>query len=119
MPFLLVFSSALRASAFTHKTRTVSFSGASLRITSKESAAQETNTASLAIPWPELPPIAPTAKPLFLVRHGEVINPGGDRPVAYGAMDVPLSPLGEGEARAAAQFLQQYDLQHIACSPLT
>jgi broad specificity phosphatase PhoE len=33
-------------------------------------------------------------------------------------MDVPLSPLGEDEARAAAQFLQQYDLQHIACSPL-
>ena len=119
MTFLLVFSSALRASAFTHKTRTVSFSGASLSITSKESAAQEINTASSVIPWPELPPIAPTAKPLFLVRHGEVINPGGDRPVVYGAMDVPLSPLGEGEARAAAQFLQQYDLQHIACSPLT
>jgi hypothetical protein len=33
-------------------------------------------------------------------------------------MDVPLSPLGEEEARAAAQFLQQYDLQHIACGPL-
>ena len=110
----------LRASAFTHKTRTVSFSCASLCIvTSKESAAQEINTASSAIPWPELPPIAPTAKPLFLVRHGEVINPGRDRPVFYGAMDVPLSPLGEGEARAAAQFLQQYDLQKIACSPLT
>jgi probable phosphoglycerate mutase len=88
-------------------------------MTSKESAAQETNTASSAIPWPELPPIAPTAKRLFLVRHGEVINPGGDRPVFYGAMDVSLSPLGEEEARAAAQFLQQHDLQHVACSPLT
>jgi hypothetical protein len=114
--FLLVFSSVLRASAFTHKTRTLSFSGASHNF--KRICGSGKQPASSAIPWPELPPIAPTAMPLFLVRHGEVINPGGDRPVVFGAMDVPVSPLGEGDARAAAQFLQQYNLQHIACSPL-
>ena len=52
---------------------------------------------------PVLPPIPPTSKRLFLVRHGEVINPGGNRPVYYGALDVPLSPLGEAEAQAAAE----------------
>jgi broad specificity phosphatase PhoE len=88
-------------------------------MTSTESAAQETETNSTVIPGPELPPIAPTTKRLFLVRHGEVINPGGVLPVYYGAMDVPLSPLGEKEARAAAQYLQQFDLQHVASSPLS
>lgn len=67
----------------------------------------------------ELPPISPTAKRLFLVRHGEVINPGGvDRPVYYGNQDIDLSPLGKLEAIAAAEFLQQYPLQHVASSPL-
>jgi len=82
-----------------------------------------TTTASQAsttiLPGPELPPLAPTAKRLFLVRHGEVINPGGDRPVYYGAMDVPLSPLGEREAEAAAQYLQQFELSHVFSSPLS
>lgn len=68
---------------------------------------------------PPLPDLAPTAKRLFLVRHGEVINPGGDRAVYYGCMDVPLSPLGEDEAVAAAQYLQQFNLQYVACSPLS
>ena len=68
---------------------------------------------------PPLPDLTPTAKRLFLVRHGEVINPGGDRAVYYGCMDVPLSPLGEDEAVAAAQYLQQFNLQHVACSPLS
>jgi len=71
------------------------------------------------ITGPELPPIPPMSKRLFLVRHGAVINPGGDRPVYYGAMDVSLSPLGEWEAQAAAQYLQQFDLQHVAASPLS
>jgi broad specificity phosphatase PhoE len=71
------------------------------------------------ITGPELPPIPHRSKRLFLVRHGAVINPGGDRPVYYGAMDVPLSPLGEWEAQAAAQYLQQFDLQHVASSPLS
>ena len=67
---------------------------------------------------PILPPLSPTAKRLFLVRHGEVVNPGGDRAVFYGCMDVPLSPLGEQEATAAAVYLSQYDLSHVFCSPL-
>jgi Histidine phosphatase superfamily (branch 1) len=118
LPFLLA-SSALRASTFTHNTRAISFSRVSRSMTSTESAAQETETNSTVIPGPELPPIAPTTKRLFLVRHGEVINPGGVLPVYYGAMDVPLSPLGEKEARVAAQYLQQFDLQHVASSPLS
>ena len=48
---------------------------------------------------PQLPPIAPMSKRLFWIRHGEVINPGGDRDVFYGSMDVPLSALGEIEAK--------------------
>lgn len=67
----------------------------------------------------ELPPVPSTSKRLFLVRHGEVINPGGDRPVYYGALDVPLSPLGEMEAAAAGSYLKQFDMQHVASSPLS
>jgi len=67
---------------------------------------------------PELPPISATAKRLFLVRHGEVIPPGGVHGVLYGAMDVSLSPLGEAEADAAAQYLGQFDLERVASSPL-
>jgi hypothetical protein len=48
---------------------------------------------------PSLPPVPPSSKRLFMVRHGEVINPGGDRPVYYGCQDVELSPLGELEAK--------------------
>jgi broad specificity phosphatase PhoE len=58
-------------------------------------------------------------KRLFMVRHGEVINPGGDRPVYYGAMDVSLSPLGELEAIEAASYLSRFRLQHVASSPLS
>jgi ribonuclease H / adenosylcobalamin/alpha-ribazole phosphatase len=68
---------------------------------------------------PVLPPLAPTAKRLFLVRHGEVINPGGDRTVFYGGMDVPLSPLGEMEAQAAAVYLSQFDIARVFSSPLS
>jgi broad specificity phosphatase PhoE len=68
---------------------------------------------------PALPPLAPTAKRLFLVRHGEVINPGGDRTVFYGGMDVPLSPLGEQEAQAAADYLSQFDIARVFSSPLS
>ena len=67
---------------------------------------------------PELPPIGDSIRRLFLVRHGEVINPGGDRPVYYGAMDVSLSSLGEAEAIAAARYLQYYDLDFVVSSPL-
>lgn len=58
-------------------------------------------------------------KRLFMVRHGEVINPGGDRPVYYGSMDVSLSPLGEREAIEAASYLSRFPLQHVAASPLS
>lgn len=44
---------------------------------------------------------------------------GGDRPVYYGALDVSLSPLGEAEAKAAALYLQQYDLEFVVSSPLS
>lgn len=67
---------------------------------------------------PTLPPIAETSKRLFLVRHGEVIPPGGTHGVFYGALDVPLSPLGKLEAKAAATYLQQFDLEYVASSPL-
>ena len=60
-----------------------------------------------------------SCKRLFMVRHGEVINPGGDRAVYYGAMDVPLSLLGELEAIEAAAYLSKFNLQHIASSPLS
>jgi len=68
---------------------------------------------------PSLPDVSPTSKRLFLVRHGEVINPGGDKAVYYGAMDVPLSTLGKMEAKAAGMFLSHFTLQHIASSPLS
>ena len=68
---------------------------------------------------PALPALPATAKRMFLVRHGEVINPGGDRNVYYGAMDVSLSKLGEQEASAAGVYLSQFDLAHVFCSPLS
>ena len=65
-----------------------------------------------------MPSLEDTTKRLFLVRHGEVINPGGDRPVYYGAQDVSLSPLGEDEAVAAGAYLSQFALSHVFCSQL-
>eukprot|EP00980_Cylindrotheca_fusiformis_P023163 scaffold10199_cov146-Cylindrotheca_fusiformis.AAC.20 len=76
------------------------------------------SSSTTSIEGPSLPDLRPTSRRLFLVRHGEVINPGGDRPVYYGAMDVPLSELGEAEARAAGEYLQQFDLEYVVCSPL-
>ncbi|KAL3788416.1 hypothetical protein ACHAW5_001028 [Stephanodiscus triporus] len=68
---------------------------------------------------PLLDPVPDGFKRLFMVRHGEVINPGGDRAVYYGAMDVSLSPLGEVEAIEAASYLSRFHLQHVASSPLS
>jgi hypothetical protein len=53
------------------------------------------------------------------MSHEDIINPGGDKPIVHGAMDMLLCPLSEEEARAALQVLQQYVLQHIVCSLLT
>jgi broad specificity phosphatase PhoE len=71
------------------------------------------------ISGPTIPDVGPTAKRLFLVRHGEVINPGGDKAVYYGAMDVSLSELGEREAQAAGEYLSQFALSKVFSSPLT
>jgi ribonuclease H / adenosylcobalamin/alpha-ribazole phosphatase len=66
-----------------------------------------------------VPAVSSTAKRIFWVRHGEVINPGGDRAVYYGAMDVPLSPLGQQEAQAAAEYLSQHRLASVYSSNLS
>ena len=96
------------------KTRILAFRGAASEIAADAEMFSEEHGDT-----PSLPPVPATAKRLFLVRHGEVINPGGDKPVYYGALDVPLSSLGEDEAQAAAKYLERFDLQHVAASPLT
>lgn len=78
-----------------------SSSTSSSESSSSSSSSTGSTIMSVNIEGPELPPIPSTVKRLFMVRHGEVINPGGDRPVYYGAMDVSLSPLGEDEARVS------------------
>ena len=93
-----------------------------LNLSSSSSSSDGDSTQTLdSTQKPDLPPIGPSTKRLFLVRHGEVINPGGDRPVYYGAMDVPLSPLGEQEAQAAAMYLQEFasDIDLVVSSPLS
>jgi broad specificity phosphatase PhoE len=87
--------------------------------TSTRAQSQEPD-ASRVPSGPKLPPLEPTTKRLFLVRHGEVINPGGDgRAVYYGAMDVPLSELGKQEALAAANYLAQFEIEYVVSSPLS
>ena len=76
------------------------------------------STTTNMIDGPTLPAQDTTTKRLFMLRHGEVINPGGDRPVFYGSQDVSLSDLGKLEAQAAAAYLQQFSLDAVFCSPL-
>jgi probable phosphoglycerate mutase len=84
------------------------------------SSSSSSDTSGKIIVGPELPPVKESSKRLFLVRHGEVINPGGDRAVYYGAMDVPLSSLGEAEATAAALYLEGFDgIDYVIASPLS
>lgn len=92
------------------------FSSSSTTTTTTTSSSSPMTTTT--VQGPPLPSQDTTTKRLFLVRHGEVINPGGDRPVFYGSQDVPLSKLGQQEAQAAAAYLQQYQLSHFFCSPL-
>ena len=66
-----------------------------------------------------LPSLSPHLRRLYLVRHGEVIPPGGVHGVHYGDMDVPLSDLGKMEAKAAAKFLEGYDIKGVFSSPLS
>lgn len=82
------------------------------------SSSGSSSSSTTVIKGPPLPTQDTTTKRLFLVRHGEVINPGGDRPVFYGSQDVSLSPLGEKEAQAAAAYLGQHELSAIFASPL-
>jgi len=81
-------------------------------------SSSSSSTPSSVLAGPGLPPVPASAKRIFLVRHGEVIPPGGVHGVFYGAMDVPLSPLGEEEAVAAGMYLEQFDLEYVASSPL-
>ncbi len=54
---------------------------------------------------------------LFLIRHGAVVPPSPG--VYYGGTEVPLSPRGEAEARAAARLLAGVELEAVYCSPLS
>jgi broad specificity phosphatase PhoE len=78
-----------------------------------------TSNGSVDSAEPSLSTIAATAKRLYLVRHGEVINPGGERAVFYGSMDVSLSKLGELEAQAAGEYLSHFKLSKVFSSPLS
>lgn len=89
----------------------------STRLSSSSSSSSSPSRLALTAP-PFLPAQDVATKRLFLVRHGEVINPGGDRPVFYGALDVPLSILGQQEAQAAAAYLQSFPLAAVYASPL-
>jgi broad specificity phosphatase PhoE len=60
-------------------------------------------------------PSAPTR--VFLLRHGEVDPAWSGR--IYGALDVPLSPGGEREARRAAERLAGIELAAVISSGLT
>eukprot|EP00520_Triparma_pacifica_P010549 CAMPEP_0118647922 /NCGR_PEP_ID=MMETSP0785-20121206/8871_1 /TAXON_ID=91992 /ORGANISM="Bolidomonas pacifica, Strain CCMP 1866" /LENGTH=228 /DNA_ID=CAMNT_0006540061 /DNA_START=102 /DNA_END=788 /DNA_ORIENTATION=- len=66
-----------------------------------------------------IPSLSPHIRRLYLVRHGEVIPPGGVHGVHYGDMDVPLSDLGKLEAKAAAQFLSKEEMKGVWSSPLS
>ena len=79
---------------------------------STSSETSDLDDISVSLAGPELPPVPPTAKRIFMVRHGEVINPGGDKPVYYGCQDVKLSPLGELEAkvRNMTKVVRKYHL---------
>lgn len=61
---------------------------------------------------PSIPPLSKTAKRVYWIRHGEVINPGAaqNKSVFYGSMDVSLSSFGQQEAIAAGKFLSQRDV---------
>lgn len=68
---------------------------------------------------PIIPSIPNNAKRIFWIRHGEVINPGGNKDVYYGAQDVELSELGKLEAKEAGIYLQQYQLSNVYSSTLS
>jgi broad specificity phosphatase PhoE len=58
----------------------------------------------------------PVKTVVHLVRHGEVHNPDG---VLYGRLPgFRLSDRGQKQALVVAEFLQDKDIVHVACSPL-
>lgn len=71
------------------------------------------------IEGPSIPSISSNTKRIFWVRHGEVINPGGDQFVHYGSLDVELSPLGKEEAKVAGMYLKQIHLSNVYSSQLS
>lgn len=71
--------------------------------------------------FPGDPPREPAPGPksgvrVWLVRHGEVDKAFAEH--AYGSRDVPLSPRGEEQTRAAAEALAADEIQRIVTSPL-
>ena len=99
-----------RSLAFHPTSKSFSKHSTVLYSSTSSSSSESTGSSTIVgadIEGPELPPIPSTVKRLFMVRHGEVINPGGDRPVYYGAMDVSLSPLGEDEARVRKEATEK------------
>ena len=114
----MLLSTSVRAFGVSTKRATRTLSSSSRLFTGPSDNDDVSSATTLILNGPIIPEQSPNAKRLFLVRHGEVINPGGDRPVYYGAMDVPLSPLGEQEAQMAAIYLQQFELSHVFASPL-
>lgn len=56
------------------------------------------------------------ASSFLFLRHGRTALNAEDR--VQGAMDIPLDPIGEAEAQAAAETLAGQDIAAIWCSPL-
>lgn len=52
---------------------------------------------------------------IFLVRHGEVINP---KNIIYGYLPVPLSPKGKAQAKKVGHFLREQKIGAIFASPM-
>ena len=58
----------------------------------------------------------PVKTTVHVMRHGEVHNP--DR-ILYGRLpDFHLSELGQEMARRMAEYLKDFDLVHLRCSPM-
>lgn len=115
---LVMFHTLSTGAAFLASTRLSMQSYRTMALSSSSASAELSKVPTE--PPLSLPDITNTdTKRLFLVRHGEVVNPGGSVPVYYGAMDVPLSFLGQKEAVAAAKYLMQYDLAAVFTSPLS
>lgn len=54
---------------------------------------------------------------IYLLRHGETT--GNLARIMDGCTDVPLTPLGEEQARRAGEVLSRIPFTHVFCSPLS